>query len=398
MCRLRLNRIILFLFFSLILINCDSSKDKSSSLEMILSPELKSVDGPYIFDLKDSLRIIRVVHDHDSVFGISKQTIRKSEKQQFSTEVGNEDNDSFSFLLKEAHKIPKGIHGTQENIFVTSDVEGNFNTFYSMLVGNKIMDSNFNWIFGKGHLVIAGDMMDRGKDVMPCLWLLYRLEMEAKEQGGEVHFILGNHDVMNLQIDIRYVRSKYKKLAKIISGEEEEKKAYQFLMSKNNELVKWIASKNAIEKVGDNLILHGGISLDVVDADLSIDTINELIRKHVFDHLMKNPIEDKKANLVFSRMGPLWYRGLVIDYKDYYKKNTVEEVDAILEYYGVNHIIVGHTIVDDKVTSDFNGKVIRVDIKHPKDKFSGKSRALLIENDIYYMVNDKGDKTPLQMN
>ena len=63
------------------------------------------------------------------------------------------------------------------------------------------MDSACHWTFGKGHLVICGDLFDRGNDVTAELWLLYKLEEEAKEKGGYVHTILGNHEIMNLSGD-----------------------------------------------------------------------------------------------------------------------------------------------------------------------------------------------------
>ena len=36
------------------------------------------------------------------------------------------------------------------------------------------MDEKYQWIFGKGHLVICGDLFDRGNDVAAELWLIYK--------------------------------------------------------------------------------------------------------------------------------------------------------------------------------------------------------------------------------
>lgn len=383
-------------FFLLTIIFLNGCKNRADSY--ILSPnmkitDLKSVDGPYIYGLNDSIEIVKVKRSKDSIFYIEREKQKKDSNQFFECEVSIFDKDNFLFSLMNSYSIPDEIYKPQEKIFVTSDIEGNFNAFYSMLVGNGIMNKEYQWTFGNGHLVIAGDMVDRGNNVMPCLWLLYKLEQDAKEVDGQVHFILGNHDVMNIQLDIRYVRPKYIKLAKILSGEEDEKKAYHYLMSSSNELVKWITSKNAVEKIGKNLILHGGISSDVVDAKLSINEINNLVRQHISEHLIRKPGDNDRANLVFGRMGPLWYRGLVKDYNEHYEKISQNELDEILKFYEVDHIIVGHTIVDNQVTSDFNNKVIRVDIKHSTEKFSGKSQALFIEDNKYYRVLDNGEQS-----
>lgn len=372
-----------------------SQNDKSNVKVIIEANALSSIDGPYIYDYNDSLEIVSVKHSDKSSFVIEKTAQLRQENQLFSCEVSNQNRDVFLFNLSNNYSIPEHKYKATDKIFVTSDIEGNFNSFYSLLVGNNIMDKNYNWIFGDGHLVVAGDMMDKGNNVIPCLWLLYKLEQDAKKQNGHIHFILGNHDIMTIQLDIRYVRSKYIELAKIVSGETDEKVAYKYLMSNNNELIKWIKSKNAIEKIGNNLFLHGGISPEVVDANLSIKDINTALRKHLHELFMSNPEDNDVANLVLSRKGPLWYRGLVRDYNEHYKKVSLEDLDKILNFYNVEHIIIGHTHIDNEVTSDFNGKVIRLDIKHPKEKFSGKSQALLIEHNKYYKVNDLGTKTKL---
>lgn len=384
-----------FFVVFLVISACNEHSNYNTSIQRDKS-DLISVDGPYIYDLNDSLQIVRVIRDKDSIFFIEQRLEAKKTNQQFLCEVSNKDKDDFSFGLIPNYKIPEAKYNSKERIFVTSDIEGNFNAFYSMLVGNKIMDENYNWIFGDGHLVIAGDMVDRGDNVMPCLWLLYKLEQDAKKENGQVHFILGNHDVMTVQLDTRYVQPKYIQLAKTLSGEVDDKKAYKYLMSSNNELVKWIKSKNAVEKIGNNLFLHGGISADIVDANLSMHEINNIVREHMHEHLIKKPGDNDIANLVLGRKGPLWYRGLVKSYKEHYKKVSLEDLNKILDFYDVEHIIIGHTIVDDQVTRDFNGKIIRVDIKHNKTKFSGKSQALLIEGEKYYIVNDGGVKSLLK--
>ena len=124
-------------------------------------------------------------------------------------------------------------------------------------------------------------------------------------------------------------------MAKILSGKEDEKEAFAFLLANTNEIVKWIATKNTVEKIGNNLYLHGGISEEIVDAGLSISKINEIVRKNIRKNLTNYPEDNKLDNLVFGRTGPLWYRGLVIDYKEYYKKIEATSLQEILDFYKV---------------------------------------------------------------
>ncbi|UII76185.1 metallophosphoesterase [Flagellimonas sp. HMM57] len=384
------------LVFSIVLslaFGCASSTSTFIKGEEMDTTVLNSLDGPYIYSDKDSLKIISVEQRKSKSFFINTAKVKESKNQKFTSKINNSDNDQFAFALNKEYGIPDAIYDSGNKILVTSDIEGNFNTFYSLLRGNGVMDKNYNWTYGNGHLVICGDMFDRGTEVLPSLWLLYKLEKEAKKSGGMVHFILGNHDVMNLYLDIRYVNEKYIGLARIISGiEDNDKKAYRYLMSEKNELVKWIKTKNAVEKIGNNLFLHGGISEELINAELSISDINTVVRKNLEHGPIKKPTDDEVSKLVFGNKGPFWYRGLIKDRKNKYEKINEAALDRILDFYAVEHIIIGHTIVSDEVTEDFDGKVIRVDIKHPKEKFTGKSQALLIEKGKYYKVNDVGIK------
>lgn len=394
------NIYLLTLTVSIFLFGCEDTKSSppTGDTSREYTKLLHEIDGPYIYDKGDSLKVVTVEEDPSSSFYIRRRVLEKRDDQEFECHVNNSDKDTFSFALKDNYEIPQAIHEAPEKLFVTSDIEGNFNAFYSMLVGNKIMDENYQWIFGNGHLVIAGDMVDRGNNAWPCLWLLYKLEQEAERSGGKVHYILGNHDVMNMHANLKYVKRRYIELAKILSGKDDEKEAYMHLLSDTNEIAKWIASKNTVEKIGDVLYLHGGISEEVVDANLTIGKINEIIRKNIRKNLTNHPGANEYDNLVFGKLGPIWYRGLVKDRDEHYKKISQSSLDHILRFYGVKRIVIGHTIIDDEVTSDFDGKVIRVDIKHPhSEKFTGKSQGLLIQDGNYYKVNDHGERFELFM-
>ncbi|MDR1610949.1 MAG: hypothetical protein LBS08_05525, partial [Candidatus Symbiothrix sp.] len=48
-------------------------------------------------------------------------------------------------------------------------------------------------------------------------------------------------------------------------------------------------------------------------------------------------------------------------------------------------------------TYDFNYKVLRIDVKHGKTKFSGKTLGILIENSAIYKINDWGEKFNIEM-
>lgn len=339
-------------------------------------------DGPYI--INDTLLY--------SITSKSKLTVTPVfNKDSIIVRINNSDENKFYFSLKSNYTIPETTYSLPEKMIVISDIEGNFNAFSSFLYANEIIDENYNWIFGNGHLVLGGDFVDRGKNVTQVLWLIYKLEHQAKKQNGVVHFILGNHEILNFYGDHRYNRGKYIKAAQDISQLKDKKEAIKYLYSKESELGKWLATKNVIEKIGPYLFVHAGLSPEILDYKLNLDTINNLVRLQFSG--IKNP-EGKTVNFLYGSKGPFWYRGLVLRRYKYDKIKNLE-LEDILKYYNAKKIVIGHTPVKT-ISTGFNGRVIMTDVHHGKEKNSGKTKGLLIENNQEFIIDDNCLKTPLQ--
>lgn len=352
------------------------------SFEFKKEYKLSGIDGPYVFDNK-----IITVDD--------KNRILESVKPQGTiiVKVSNSDKDSFSVPLKTKIEDPKGVYEDPEKLIAISDIEGNFNGFVSFLLANKVIDKNFNWSFNNGHLVLLGDFVDRGDNVIPVLWLIYKLEDEAIKTNGKVHFILGNHEIMNIQGNLDYAHNKYKKLSIELAQQGINATNGGTLFSTNTELGKWLYSKNAVEIIGKRAFVHAGISTEMLDYQISIDSINKIIKANINKELNHITTNNEKANFLMGNKGVFWYRGLVSSNKHYDKISTTE-LEKILDFYSIEKIVVGHTVVEN-VSSDFNGKVIRIDVKHGNQKNSGLTKGLLIENEIEYIIDDKGNKERL---
>lgn len=354
---------------------------------------LTGADGPYIIQKKNKTVLVNVVPTAKG-FKVTEEKIKNKLKHQFTCQVDNIAKDQFTFQLRKAYEIPAGEYVQPKKLLAISDFEGNFDAFYSLLIANNVMDTAYHWTFGEGHLVIAGDMMDRGVNVTQCLWLIYKLEQAAEKVGGQVHFILGNHEVMNLQGVINYVEPKYLALAIELSGDKNPRNAYLSLMSQNQELVKWMQSKNVIEKIGDMLFVHGGISAELMQSELTLKNINEIVREMLSKNYALAPPKDKDIELINGRMGPLWYRGMAVDHGKRYNKATPEEVQKVLSRFDVKHVVIGHTPMRQMQT-DFDGGVVKINLLQPRAKFTGRAKAFLVEDGVFYSVTDLGVKAPL---
>lgn len=92
-----------------------------------------------------------------------------------------------------------------DRIVAVADIHGAYGAFERILGRAGVIDTQGAWVGADTHLVIVGDVLDRGADSRRALDLIMRLESEAAAAGGRVHMLLGNHEVMNLTGDLRYV-------------------------------------------------------------------------------------------------------------------------------------------------------------------------------------------------
>ncbi|WP_178986175.1 metallophosphoesterase [Winogradskyella helgolandensis] len=354
---------------------------------------LKGADGPYVFS--------------DTKFWVNNDNIMLKENFKRSdpidVSVNNDDKDKFEITLKNINHQEPEFYDSPTKLIAISDIEGNYNALYSFLVNNKVIDKDYNWIFGNGHLVLNGDFFDRGTNVTQVLWLIYSLEEKAEDQDGKVHFINGNHEIMNLYGDISYADFKYVEAAKQISNTTHWEASAQFLYSEKSELGKWLRTKNVVEKIGDYIFVHGGLNKSLVDANFDIPEINAIAKAYYGRKFQEHSDNSREKLIVKSQSGPYWDRSLAMNlmYKTVFflngasaKKTSESELDEVLEYYNAKKIVIGHSVVDD-VTSDYNGKVIKIDVKHGTEKNSKNTQGLLIERGVEYKIDALGTREKL---
>lgn len=346
--------------------------------------ELDGIDGPYLID-----KMLIKVDQHNQLI---KQPFKGN---TIDVIVNNDDQDQFTVRLRKKHKSPPAKYDMPSKLIAISDIEGNFNAFASFLSANQVIDRDFNWIYGDGHLVLVGDFVDRGPNVMQTLWLIYELEAQAEAAGGQVHFILGNHEIMNINGNFDYALGKYHKLADMLGEYEEAWLNNRMLFSKKSELGRWLRSKNIIEQIGDYIFVHAGLAPDLGEVKLSLNIMNRTARANIDnDQLYFEPGPDPIANFVMGVKGPFWYRGAVMNYK-YYDKITDEQLSSVLDNYRAKAMVIGHTVVAD-VSYGYDGKVIRIDIKHGRKKRSGKTKGILIKDGQEWKLDDLGNMTAIK--
>jgi Calcineurin-like phosphoesterase len=224
-----------------------------------------------------------------------------------------------------------------ESVVAIADVHGDFDDFVAILQRVGLIDAQHHWTGGKTTLVQVGDLLDRGPKPREVMDLVMALEKEAPQAGGRVVSVLGNHEMMNIMGDLRYVTAvNYASFANAKSGER-QKSAYQAYLKwrgshaeilaelpqpmeltepewmarhpagfieqreafgPNGGYGKWLREHSALADIGGVIFLHGGIHPDL--AKMTLDAINAQIHNEIqtFD-ATEQYLEDEKIILPF---------------------------------------------------------------------------------------------------
>ena len=335
-----------------------------------------ALDGPYLF------------YGEDGVVARWTNTEARTAEQQaytpetaatlprfttFRPELVNPDRDFTPLPAKQYTGV--------NTIVALSDIHGQYETGRKLLLANGVIDETNDWAFGAGHLVVVGDIFDRGDQVTETLWLIHNLQVQAVKAGGMVHFLLGNHETMILEGDDRYLNAKYRITTSLLG------KFYHELYGPDTYLGRWLRSLPLAVKINGTIFIHGGLSREVVREVSDISRINELYHEYLIDaEDMEEVVSGSpRMNLLHGRLGPLWYRG-------YFSKNTFSERDLeyVLRKTEADRIVVGHTSFT-AIQGFYDNRIIAVD---SSIKFGSVGEVLILEGDRSYRGTINGDRLP----
>ena len=253
-----------------------------------------------------------------------------------------------------------------DSVFVFGDVHGEFDRVLQLLARAGLIDTELRWTGGRATVVLLGDLLDRGIDVTRLLWFLYALEHEAEAAGGRVLTLLGNHEVMVMSGDLRYVSGKEMAIA------ERHGLSYAKLFDPTASVLgRWLAARPALVRLGDLLLAHGGVSPSYIDYSLERyrDTLSAFISEPLFtgwhdpafleEFALETQLDSARIygryDFFFASESVLWYRDLV------FTDTLGAHLDAVLDRFGAAVHIVGHSPVR-AIRQSYGGRLIAVDL------------------------------------
>lgn len=332
-------------------------------------------DGPYIYQANNKLKVGWIENSVYREDNISPDNFNALQ-MDFNLSFNYKDlTDTYS-LKPDFNQI----YTNADSIGIITDIHGQYGIYINLLRETGIIDEKLNWNFGKGHLVVLGDMFDRGNMVTEVLWHLFGLEIQAEKAGGKVHVLIGNHEFMVLRNDLCNINEKYGKV------EEISKTGYSDLYSDKSVLGKWLRSKPVVITIDNIIFVHGGISTEMIHRNLHLKQINRLFTNNIIGKNQWEVHEEELLKFLIEANGPLWYRGYFYD-SDFCES----EIDSILDFYRKKHIVVGHT-PNETITSLFDNKILGADAGIGQNK---PGEMLIYRDGSFYQCFNTGSRVKL---
>lgn len=337
-------------------------------------------DGPHVYWETDTTAIVfHLCYDDLQLLRV------RADRDTLHFQGRCEDDDVRYAIPRLAPEVGPSSYDDVRRIFAVSDIHGEYKAFTDILVNAGIVDEDLRWSWGTGHLVVLGDVFDRGDKVTECLWLIHRLEQEATRAGGKVHYTLGNHELMVLRADHRYVNLKYTGGIADWSGV-----TYEDLYGPDMEIGRWLRSKHVVIKLNDFLFVHAGISVETVERGFTLDEINEMAREGI-DLRSYAIVFNVLRSFLFDAAGPFWFRGYYGDMEGWYDRVSHRDLNRVLDFYDASAIVVGHTDIGT-LESFYDGRVFGIDVSLEK---LGSFQGLLWEDGVFYRVSGTGKREQL---
>lgn len=349
------------------------------SLDGMVRPRA-GLDGPYVFREPRGYTAVRMV-EVDGQWRVRWQRLPDSPRSRLVVEVDNPARTRFDVAIRAAAVASSADEPRNPpRLLMLSDFEGQFDRFVSLLRTQGVLDADLHWSYGGGHVALVGDFVDRGEQVLPLLWLIYRMEGEARRAGGRVHYLLGNHEQMLLRGDMESWPQRMRATAQRIDGGPRR------LFAEDSVLGQWLRTKPVVARIGDHLLAHGGISADYLASGLGIDAANALARHHLETRTLLLPA---RVRPVLGRTGTTRYRGLARpDARR--EAEPIAHLRAVAARHGVQRVAIGHTIAPD-IALEQRGLLLRLDVHHA----SQVPQAALYENGVLWRVHADGRRVRL---
>lgn len=281
----------------------------------------------------------------------------------------------------EAPSLPTRLPAPPRLVAI-GDVHGDLAATRRVLRLAGAIDDQDRWIGGSLVVVQTGDQLDRGDDEQAILDLFERLRVEAQAAGGAFHALVGNHEVMNVAGDLRYVTpggfADFEGLPGLdldlpaLAGLPPAARSRAAAFAPGGPYARLLAQRNTVVIVGPTVFVHAGVLPRHVPRGVEdLERLNADVRQW----LVGGDDRGTVARDVMAEDGVVWTRLYASD-----DAQACASLAETLGRLGVERMVVGHTVQEAGITSACDGRVWRIDVGMAAH-YGGPTQALLIEGD-----------------
>jgi hypothetical protein len=204
-------------------------------------------------------------------------------------------------------------------LVVLGDIHGDMDHLRAILEYNGVLDVSGAWLDPSTHVVSVGDTVGRGHQDQDVLEFV----KEMSEQHNW-HQQLGNHEIMQLREDWRYV----------VDGEGigfGSLEAREQALARGSPLGDWLRTLPPVRVIADNVFIHAGM-YDRFNIGRTVEEMHAEIREF---------LEVSQPRHVYNDL--IWGRDMVRDAEAGVPGTCDKVAEAIAGFPGARRLFVGHT-------------------------------------------------------
>lgn len=211
----------------------------------------------------------------------------------------------------------------QPPLYVIGDIHGQYDKLITLLFNANLITDDLSWNGEDAQLWFMGDFFDRGPNGIGVVELVMRLQTQAAAAGGEVHALLGNHEIMFLAAHYFNEAGGFAAAWKRNGGRDSDRERV------NPRQIDWLRSLPAMALVDNYLLVHA----------------DALFYREYGDTVAQ--VNQRIAAILHSGDIPSWARLL-----DHFaermsfipaRRNGVNRAVNFLRHFGGLQIVHGHT-------------------------------------------------------
>lgn len=270
-----------------------------------------------------------------------------------------------------AFRFPAPAH-----LAAIGDLHGDFTAARAALRLAGASNDDGHWTGGGLVVVQLGDLIDRGDDDRRVLDWFEQLATEADRMGGHLYQLNGNHELMNVAGDLRYVSEpSLAAFADVpFAGPASESIERLPGMARGRlaaflpggRYARRLAAHPCVIVVGDTVFAHAGVRSRDPNALARLNT--DVSRWMRGESAMPPEAQEQE--------GPLWTRR----FGDA-SPEACAELDQVLAALGARRMVVGHTVQEGGIAPACNGHLYRIDVGLSRHRPGSPVQVLEIDGD-----------------